>query len=457
MFRSIAWLIFIAALLLRLVGLGDYPARHATDDEFSHMWAGLSVIHSGRPISWTGIKSNDKVTYYSATFDERGYRLADPYMDHPPLFGLMSGTFAQLCGARAIKQDTESGKPIIVWDVNLGRARLLMVAIFAATFWLLLSLTRNAYTPAVALITALFYAFMSHAVAHGRLIMADNFTALLLVAAAWCIQRWISARTSERKMGITVATLTAGAILTKIPAWCIVPALMVCLALTRNPAAARYVVFGFAAGVALYIGWIGYFGFDAFVATMASQSGRFRGFNAFQLMSGVPRLLAVMDLNGIIIAGWFCMLVQALRNGASPLTAIGPVYVLAFTFFAGDFLFGWYVAPLYPLFALALGLTTVQVFREPRSTQMAAWLLLMLPHAFQTLYIARYDLETVLRYTHAVVVAVLVLAFFFKQPRSEKVLRVALIAILAVVYMREVYEVVNQRTDRLTDQEKYLR
>ncbi len=449
----VAWLIFFGALGLRLTAIGDYPARHATDDEFGFLWGGLNLWDSGVPSSWSNLGQN--LPAGSVTFDGVDYRIVAPYLDHPPLFTALVGAGAKLTGPRRM-ETVDNGKVFTVWDVNLHRARLMMIPVFIASFWLLFSLTATAFSPPVALVTVLFYGFMSHAVAHGRLIMADNLSAMLLLANAWAVQRWLAGLMSQRRMAILTVTFTAAAILTKIPAWCHVPAMIAVLLTARRRDGIRYVLYGFGLGLVLYLAWLAWYGLPEFLSVMKSQSNRFRGFNAFQRMSGVPKLLDVHDLNGVIMAGWFCMLAQALHKGARPLTVAGPAYVLAFTFFAGDVLFGWYTLPLYPWLALGLGITTAQVYYRPRSPMMVAWLLLFLPHAFQTIYIAHYELETVLRYAFIVVTAGLLFAFLLKPNRSRSVLRMAIIGIVAAVLMREVYEVTNQRTDRLTDTEKYF-
>ena len=449
----LAWIIFIAAFGLRIVGMGDYPARHATDDEFGFLWGGLNFWDSGVPESWSDLGPELRIG--NATYDGRGYNIVRPYLDHPPLFTVLVGAFARLTSPQRIETH-DKGNTITIWDVDLHRTRWMMIPIFVVNFWLLFSLAGMAFSPRAALVTVLFYGFMSHAVAHGRLIVADNLSGMLLLANVWAIQSWLSGRSSHGRMALLTVILTAAATLTKIPAWCQVPALIAMLVVARRPKEIRYVLYGFAIGFVIYLAWIGWYGFPEFLSLMKSQSNRFRGFNAFQRMSGVPNLLDVHDLNGVVMAGWFCMIAQALRRGARPVTVIGPAYILAFTFFAGDVLFGWYAIPFYPWFAIGLGVTTAQVFSRPRSTLMIAWLLLFLPHAFQTIYIAHYELETVLRYVFVATVAGLLFAYLLSPNKSRSVLRVAVVAIVAVVLMREVYEVTNQRTDRLTDTVKYF-
>lgn len=446
----------MAALGLRLKDMGDYPPRHATDDEFHYLWAGLNFWADGKPASWSGLSGGAKFQVGIAQMDKMGYVIVSPAFDHPPLFTLLVGAAAHLFHPIRLDQVMQDGRKVTIWNIDLHEARWMMVPLFIAAFWLLYGVTRSAFTPDVALFTILFYGFMSHAVTQGRLILADNLSTVLLLANVFVIQQWLSGKISHRAMAGLTITLTAAAVLTKVPAICHAPALIALLIMTKRPREMRYVFYGIGIGIAVYLGWICWFGMPGFLDVMKSQADRFRGFNAFQLMSGVPRLLDVQDLNGVLIAAWFCLVVQAMRPRASPLFVIAPVYTLAFTFFAGDFLFGWYSLPLFPWLAMALGLTTAQVYARPPSTMMIAWFLLLLPHAFQTIYIARYDLQTPLRIAYMLVVAGLIFSFLLPKVRAQKVFRMAILIIVAVVLLREVYEVVNRRADRLRDDEKYL-
>jgi len=452
----LAWLIFAAAFSLRVSGIGEYPQRHATDDEFHSLWAGLNFWDSGRTATWSGLLGSTPNRIGIAGLDNMGYVMVSPSYDHPPLFTLLSGAAAKLTNPLRLDQPTQFGTIITIWDVDLHKARWMMMPIFAATFWFLYGLAKTAFTPGVALLTIFFYGFMSHAAAQGRLILADNLAALILVASAWAIQRWLSGRASHRSMAGWTIGLTAAAILTKIPAACQVPALIAMLIAAGRPREMRYVFYGLGLGSVIYIAWLSWYGIDGFIAAMGSQADRFRGFNAFFLSSGVPRLLDVRDLNGMIIAGWFCVIAQVLRPGVAPILLIPVAYMLAFTFFAGDVLFGWYGLSMFPWLAMAIAVTTAQVFTTPLTKMTLAWLLLFLPYAFQSIYITHYGQAMPLRYAYVASVALLIFSMAMKPGVAQRIIRVAMITILTAVMLREGYEVIGQRAERVTDQEKYL-
>jgi hypothetical protein len=450
----LAWLVFAAALGLRTHQMGEYPQRHATDDEFHYLWAGLNFWESGVPMAWSGLKGSRHVGV--AYMDKMGYFMASPALDHPPLFTLTVGALAKLTGPVRIVQRTEHGNFLTIWDVNLARARLLMLPLFAASFWLLFAISRAAFPPAVTLLTLVIYGFMSHAVAQGRLVLADNLATVWLLASVWVVQRWHLGQTSYSRMATGVILTTAAAILTKVPAACQVPVVMAYFLMIRRPRETWAPVAGLLLGGVIYLGWILWFGLDTFMAIMGAQADRFRGFNAFQLTSGIPRLLDIRDLNGLLIAAWFCALVQVLRPRASPLMLVVPVYMLAFTFFAGDVIFGWYALPLFPWLALALALTTVQVYRRPHMAMTVGWMLLLLPHAFQTLFMGGDFKAMPLRYGFVAAVALVLFAYALPRRHTVRAVRTAMVVIFSLVLLREVREVMHQRKDRVTDQDKYF-
>lgn len=46
-------LILLAALTYRAVNLADTPPPVATKDEINFVWTGLSLMDTGRPVSWS--------------------------------------------------------------------------------------------------------------------------------------------------------------------------------------------------------------------------------------------------------------------------------------------------------------------------------------------------------------------------------------------------------------------
>lgn len=448
------WVIFAVALGLRISNIGEYPPRHATDDEFHYMWAGLNFWHRGVPEAWSGLAGANRIGV--AGFDETGYVMVSPALDHPPLFSLYAGAMAQLTNPERLVSKSPLGHFLVIWDVNLHLARWMMVPIFVATFWLLFAVARRGFGDGIALLTVLIYGLMSHAVAHGRLILADNLSAVWLLLGVWAVMAELQGAVSTKKMRVLVVVSTALALLTKVPAVCQVPVLMALFIYHRRYREIAFVVAGLLVGGAVYLGWVSYFGLDGFIRVMQAQAARFRGFNAFHLITGTPRLLDQIDLNGVLVAGWFCALAQVLRPRIHPLMLILPVYLLAFTFFVGDVVYGWYSIPMYPWLALAVALTTAQVYRRPEMGMTLGWLVLFLPWAFQTVYLSDASWGVQFRLPYVGLVALLLGALALPVGQRVRIVRVAIGLILALTLFRESLYVNNVPSHRPTDQSRYF-
>jgi len=440
----LAWLIFLPALGLRLYHIGQFPPPHATDDEYGNVWAGLNFWYNGEFTTWSGLAGKNQ-HYGIAMFDNNGYFMVSPSFDHPPLFTLTLGALARLTSPERLPQYTSKNIPVNLWRLDLGKIRLFMMPMFCACFWLLFSIVNSALGPATALLTVFIYGFMSFAVAQSRLVISDNLTAVWLLASTWAAWHWIKGSISTSKMRWTIVLTTAAALLTKLPALCQVPVLIAIFVWAKKPREILTVVAGVLLGGSLFLAWNFWLGFEEFLSVMQSQAGRFRGFNAFQIMSGTPKIVDTVDLNFVVIAGWFCALAQVLRRQTSPLFFIIPVYMITFTFFAGDVIFGWYALPLLPWLAMAIAATTCQVYRRPRTGPTLGWMLLFLPAAFQAFYLARPESAMALRYGYAAAAALLIFAYLLPQNRSRHLIRVAMVIILGLIFLREVYDITSDR------------
>jgi hypothetical protein len=82
-----------------------------------------------------------------------------------------------------------------------------------------------------------------------------------------------------------------------------------------------------------------------------------------------------------------------------------------------------------------------------------AWLL---PHTFQTLLIAHFELTPVLRGVFVIVAAICLLMPLLPRPKAIKMLHAALACMIFLTMIREYYEVSHMRTDRLSDADKYI-
>src|SRR5260370_13500642 len=90
--------IILLGFLLRSNNLYTWPRLGATFDEYAWTWLGISLIQNHLPTSWSPhlVYSNAK----DITYQKTHFRLVTPYLEHPPLFGLVAGSYALVSGVK---------------------------------------------------------------------------------------------------------------------------------------------------------------------------------------------------------------------------------------------------------------------------------------------------------------------------------------------------------------------
>lgn len=128
-------LILILALFLRKKNYAEIPIPGQSADEYSYSWVGLSLIETGMPIGISGLGGNQHSLFRYVNVDRFFQTVSTgdpleinyPWMDHPPLLGLITGSYAYLSGARVFEDTVTSiiRKPIII--ISTFSVMLLMI------------------------------------------------------------------------------------------------------------------------------------------------------------------------------------------------------------------------------------------------------------------------------------------------------------------------------------------
>ncbi|MBI2327299.1 hypothetical protein HYU92_03165 [Candidatus Curtissbacteria bacterium] len=113
LFTILLLLITILGLILRFLDYDKFPPFDATKDEFFYSWAGMSLIQTGTPKSWSIFNAypDGELVYKWGTW----YRLVSPWLDKPPLYSLITGSWVLLNGARDL------------FDVRLSILRVILI------------------------------------------------------------------------------------------------------------------------------------------------------------------------------------------------------------------------------------------------------------------------------------------------------------------------------------------
>src|SRR3990172_9595436 len=131
-FYTLAFIFILAfGFLLRNNNLYTWPREGATFDEYAWTWLGINLIQKQTPISWSSqpqYTNREHLIYRGARFF-----LVKPYLEHPPVFGLVAGSFALLNGARDM------------YDIDIRTIRPLAVILGLTSIVLVFLLTRELY------------------------------------------------------------------------------------------------------------------------------------------------------------------------------------------------------------------------------------------------------------------------------------------------------------------------
>src|SRR3990167_1703540 len=153
--------ILLISYLLRADNLYTWPRKGATFDEYAWTWQGINLIKNGIPISWSPHPqyTDKKLVIYQDT----AFYVVKPYLEHPPVFGLVAGSYAMLNGASDMYQ------------LSLEDIRGLALLLGVLSVFILFVLLAEIYDKKVAVLGAILYATVPSVVIGSRLVQNENF------------------------------------------------------------------------------------------------------------------------------------------------------------------------------------------------------------------------------------------------------------------------------------------
>lgn len=155
-FLIATFLILVVGFLLRYRNFALVPRPGESTDEYSNTWVGLSLIQLGLPVGRSGLVGYGRNDYryinvdriFSTTAGGNPLGINQPWLDHPPLLPLITGSYAYISGARVFEDATARiiRKPMVVlgvvtialvgyltWLIAGGIPSLLAMAMYATS------------------------------------------------------------------------------------------------------------------------------------------------------------------------------------------------------------------------------------------------------------------------------------------------------------------------------------
>lgn len=336
--------IILLGYFLRNHNINTWPRLGATFDEYAWAWQGISLIQNKVPTSWSYHPQykNRKLVIYQKT----NFILVTPYLEHPPVFGLMAGSYALLNGAEGM------------FDLDIKDIRGLALFLGVGSVLLVYLLSKELYDQKVALISALLYATVPTVVIGSRIVQNENFFIPVWLASLYLVASYL--KNKRIWMRNLAAVLCGLLILAKVP-WVAAPFSIFIIFLYHRrykdalitaaiviPIFLTYFVYGF------------YYDKDVFLGLWGLQLNRYDiSFSSVYALFQKPYLADRFFLDGWIYWGWFSFILLPLKEFKKHLFVISAlisyflVFIIAIPDEGGH---GWYRYPFYPFLIISIAL-----------------------------------------------------------------------------------------------------
>lgn len=327
------------------------PRHGATFDEFAWTWLGINLIQKGTPISWSPhpqYKERQEIKYQGAAF-----LIVSPYLEHPPLFGLVVGSFALVNGVKDM------------YHVTLAKIRPLSITLGVVSIFIVFIFTREVYGNPIALFSSLLYATIPTIVIGSRIVQNENFLIPFWLLTLYLLAKYIK---TEKKWLRNLAAIIAGLLsLAKVP-WFIVGVSLFMILSYKGKWSDAFIVGGIVAILfSLYIIYGIYLDRDLFINIMKLQTSRYDiNFSGFFSIFTNPLLVDRFYFDGWIFFGWFSILALLKDIKKNFLIAIPYIaYLIIFVFaIPNEPGHGWYRYPFYPFLVIAASVVIYDEFKK---------------------------------------------------------------------------------------------
>lgn len=345
-------LILILGFYLRSNNLYTWPREGATFDEYAWTWLGISLIQNHVPESWSRhpqYTNRKEVIYRKADFT-----LVKPYLEHPPLFGIIAGSFALLSGVRDM------------YHVDLNHIRGLSLILGILSIFILYIFAAEVYDYRIGLLTSGIYSIVPTVVVGSRIVENENFFIPFFLLSLYLIAKFIKTKKAIHR---NIAAIICGLlILAKIP-W-IAGAFSVVLILfylRKYKDAFKFLAIVIPIFLVFFVYGF-YFDSKLFLNLWAFQLQRYDiAFDSIFALFRAPYLVDRFLFDGWIFFGWLAIFLLMLKDLKKnyfiiiPFLAYFSIFVFAIPNEPGH---GWYRYPFYPFLITSVALFLKEYFNK---------------------------------------------------------------------------------------------
>lgn len=370
----------ILGFALRIHNYTLYPQRGATSDEYAFAFAGVSLLRQGVPISWSAIPLYTK--RYDLTLQNLYFPMVTPYLDHPPLFGILVGAWVIARGETTFDQ------------ITLATIRLVPIILWTISGILVFGIGNRLFGLPIALASLAIYATAPIFVINSRLAVAESLMTPLFLASIYLISK----TGIQSKKDIVLLCIVSGlSFLTKVLG--IVTSVSVFYFLLLQTKKNLTNIWLFVTLVALTIGiFILYgtsFGGSLFWKVQMYQGGRMLGPDTFWTIITTPIIVNKVFFDGWYFFGLLSLFLLFQRTKSYLFVTVPALIYLLLMLFSvksGD-IHGWYMIPMYPFMALSSGVILWEITQK-RSLFIIIAVLMIGVYLISALYESQFGITT---------------------------------------------------------------
>lgn len=345
------------ALILRLHDFALAPAITDNGDEFDWAWMGLGLLRKGVPYGWSNLRVYPPGS--SATINGRFFEIVHPFLDHPPLFGLIVGAVAWLQGARELT------------DVTAGMVRPVPIVLSILTLGLAYMLGRRVFGPGPAMVAAVLLATAPAAVLVQRQTEAESLLAPILLGALLLVS---SLERGPQRTSTVACLLACCAVApaVKVSGVAVAGAVAAILLARGHWRLAFAALASGLAGTAAYFVYGALYDWHLFIRVLAASEARRSGITGVYQFIAAPAGPGGADQrlrDGWWLLGWLMVGAAAMAKRRERLELlVWPIVgytVVIMTFAEHVSYYGWFRVTVYPLIYLLAGWFAWKVVRTP--------------------------------------------------------------------------------------------
>ncbi|MBI2018514.1 glycosyltransferase family 39 protein [Candidatus Daviesbacteria bacterium] len=340
-------IVLIFTFILRAHNFDRIPAMgHLEEQMFA--WAGIHLIERGVPLAWSSLDFPERAIVYKGPVSYKGgdpvvhVNLVQPWLEQPPLFSLLVGSFAHW-----YKVDRNGVIP-----TSFIRTPIVIISIFTSVMIFLVARLISGYWTGI--LAMLIYGVTPILVLGSRLAVPENVIALVYLIIIYLLLKF--QQNPKFKFIVLIPLLVGIAGLSKATGFFIIFLAIYIVLIKHQFKRAFYLFVATLPFVALFFAYGLYFDQEIFWKITAIQSFRPVGFGNLGWFFVSP----AYDITELV-DGWFIFLLLSAafflfspQAGLKRFISLSFIFWLAVVMVSGGEtdLLPWYRYPSYPLLAI---------------------------------------------------------------------------------------------------------